>query len=252
MYTIMHVLFYVIIIIFLICIFYFKEFGETVEVALKTRTLNKDGFVVMYDPKYASSDNFPINQLHIDALSKLPDGYMFMDYVYKIYDSSLYTFHRDVTSSKHTFDTDYPVYTMILYKADGCLLSLCPGSHSTYPFVFSRIVNIKGNKGTVFLFDSDLLHSGCINGCKPREVIQYKICHKNDIEKLKSLEGIRVNKKETCKNTLYGSIMRKLSYYFEFPINYIFTPFIIKKHDKETIIGSIQSNFKEFSYFNNI
>ena len=243
---------YVFIIVFLICIFYFKENNEKVEFALNNRTLKKDGFVVMYDPIYASSENFPIDQLQRDALSKLPDGYIIMDYVYKIYDSSLYTFHRDVTSSKHTFNTDYPVYTMILYKADGCLLSLCPGSHSTYPFVFSRVVNIKGNRGTVFLFDSDLLHSGCINNCKPREVIQYKICHKNDIDKLKTLEGIHVNKKESCKNNLYGSIMRKLSYYFEFPINYIFTPFIIKKYDNETLIGSIQSNFKEFSYFNNV
>ena len=72
-----------------------------------------------------------------------------MDYIYKINDGALSTFHRDVTSSK----TIYPVYTLILYKYDGELLSVCPSSNTTYPFVTSRIVNVEGKSGTCFLFD---------------------------------------------------------------------------------------------------
>jgi hypothetical protein len=86
------------------------------------------------------------------------------------------------------------VYTLILYKNEGELLSLCPRSNQTYPFVWSSIVNVKGKRGTAFLFDCDLLHAGCTNYCKEREVIQYKICHHDDLNKLKHLQGIKKNK----------------------------------------------------------
>jgi len=237
-------------ILILILIFYFKELHETVETAMKTRSLDKDGFVVMYNPEYSKTNEFPIDELESDTLQKLPPGYVLMDYVYNIYDSSLFTFHRDVTSSKHTFQTKHPVYTLILYKADGCLISVCPGSHNTYPFVMSRIVNIQGNKGTALLFDSDLLHAGCVNGCNPREVIQYKLCHKDDLHKLKSLQGIRMKKQQMCEDTTKNRIIRKLTYYFEFPINFIFTPFMIKKHEPDSIMGFVQS-YIPITYYNN-
>lgn len=233
----------------LVC-FYYYELHETIEKSIETRELHKDGFVVMHNPNYSKTKDLPTSELEKDALSHLPDAYVLMDYVYNIHDSSLFTFHRDVTSSKHTFNTKHPTYTLILYKSDGCLLSLCPGSHSTYPFVWSRIVNIQGNTGTAFLFDSDLLHAGCINDCGQREVIQYKFCHKDDLVLLESLQGVRAIKKQTCEDTFKNRFMRKLTYYFEFPINYMFTPFMIKRYNKDTFIGSLQS-FIPITYYNN-
>ena len=78
--------------------------------------------------------------------------------------------------------------------------------HNNSIFVFSRIVNIDGKSGTVFLFDCDVLHAGRINKCKERKVIQYKICHKDDLEKLKSLSGVYKEKTEKCVDNIYGKI----------------------------------------------
>lgn len=168
--------------------FFLFETNEDYNVSIKQRRLKYDGFTVLYDKNYVNIKKYPSEKLIRDVLDKLPAGYQFLDYVYTIEDAALSVFHRDVTSSKNNYKTRYPVYTLILYKYDGELLSLCPGSDSTYPFVFSKIVNITGVKGTAFLFDSDLLHAGCKNNCKERNVVQYKICHKEDLSKLSHLE----------------------------------------------------------------
>jgi hypothetical protein len=188
--------------------------------------------------------------LHEDILSILPPKYEFIDYVYKISNSALSTFHRDVTSSKNIYSTKHPVYTLILYKYDGELISLCPGSNYTYPLVFSHIVNISGYKGSAFLFDCDLLHAGCPNECNPRVVVQYKICHNDDIPHLKHLQKVFKEKNGKCENTLYKKCLRKLSYYFEFPINYIFYPLLQKRYYSQSIMGKIQQLIP-ISYYNN-
>jgi hypothetical protein len=226
-------------------IFYFIETNEDYTISINKRTLERDGFIVLYDK------NYPSAKLADDVLDKLPDGYQFIDYVYTIEDAALSLFHRDVTSSKNNYKTKYPVYTLILYNYDGELISLCPGSNKTYPFVFSRIVNITGVKGTAFLFDSDLLHAGCKNNCKDRNVIQYKICHKEDLSKLSHLNGVRTTKKQKCKITLYEYCLRKISYFCEFPINYFLYPLMIKRENDNTILGKIQS-YIPLGYYNNI
>lgn len=203
--------------------------------------LEKDGICILYDPIYTTTTDYPCPSLQKDVLNKLPPGYMFIDYVYKINNTALSTFHRDVTSSKRLFNTKYPVYTLILYKYTGELLSLCPGSHNSYPFVWSRIVNVTGNAGTVFLFDSDVLHAGRMNQCKDRKVIQYKLCHKEDIDKLSNLQHIYVEKTEECNDNISTKIKRKLSYFFELPINTITYPLMIKREKTDTWIGKLQS-----------
>ena len=45
--------------------------------------------------------------------------------------------------------------------------------------------------------------------------------------------------------------MRKLSYYFQLPINSILYPLMIKREDKNTIIGKIQSVIP-ITYYNNV
>jgi hypothetical protein len=146
----------------------------------------------------------------------------------------------DVTSSQKIFNTKYPIYTLILYKYSGELLSLCPGSHHTYSFVWSRIVNVTGDSGTAFLFNSDVLHAGRTNQCKERKVIQYKLCHKEDVEKLKNLQGIFIEKQKNVK-MIWTSVKRKISYYLEMPINSIAYPLMIKRENKNSFVGKLQS-----------
>jgi hypothetical protein len=242
----------IIIVVVIVCIFlyvayYSQEDHESFDTSIKTRTLEKDGFCVFYDPEYS---NHLDTNLQTDTLQRLPENYVFIDYVYKINNVALSTFHRDVTSSKYVFYTEHPTYTLILYNYDGELLSVCPGSHATYPFVWSKILNIDGKRGTAFLFDCDLLHAGRVNYCKDRDVVQYKLCHKDDLSKLSSLQGINVEKTEVCIDSFLGKIQRKFSYFFEMPINTIAYPLMMKRETKNSLIGTIQSVLP-IDYYNN-
>lgn len=243
--------FILLIVILIYILFYIHEYEETYLESIELRTLKMDGFCVLFDPIYSkNTTTWPCKELETCVLQCLPEGYKFMDYIYKINNVSLSTFHRDVTSSQHNYKTEFPVYTVILYKYSGELLSVCPGSHDSYPFVWSHIVNINGEDGTVFLFNSDLLHAGRINNCKYREVLQYKVCHINDLEKLSHLHGVRMDKKDVCVNSYLNLFLRKLSYYFEMPINYIFYPLMVKKEKEDTLIGRLQKNLP-LQFYNN-
>ena len=81
-------------------------------------------------------------------------------------------------------------------------------------------------------------------------VIQYKVCHKDDLTKLSNLVGTRVDKKGVCKINSYDRIVRKMSYFFEFPINYIFYPLMIKRENTNNIVGKIQS-YIPIDFYNN-
>lgn len=231
--------------------YYSFESDEYFEQSILTRTLETDGFCVLYNPVFAKDTvDFPCAELNDAVLDTLPPDYVFIDYIYKIHDVALSTFHRDVTSSKNIYKTQHTVYTLILYKYDGELLSVCPNSQSTYPFVWSNIVNIMGKSGTCFLFDCDLLHAGCNNKCRMRNVIQYKLCHKDDLPLLAQLRGVRAEKTEKCEITVYNLFLRKLSYFFEMPINYLFYPIMTKRESPDTIVGMIQSVIP-LQYYNN-
>jgi len=233
-------------------LYYTIETNETADESMSTRTLDKDGFCVLHDDSYShemeNTENYDMRET---VLKKLPKGYKFIDYVYKIKNVALSTFHRDVTSSQNIYKTKHPVYTLILYKSGGELLSLAPASNKTYPFVWSRIVNISGRPGTAFLFNCDVLHAGCTNECKKRDVIQYKICHEEDIHKLSHLEGVRASKTDICKITIRDKLLRKISYFCEFPINYIFYPLMIQRENTNSFIGKIQS-YIPIKYYNNV
>jgi hypothetical protein len=238
--------YFIIIVLSLYIIYYYNEENEYFLKSLETRTLEKDGFMLLYNKDYIK-DNFKMKR---DVLKVLPKDYMFIDYEYNITNVALSTFHRDVTSSQKIFNTKYPIYTLILYKTDDDLLSVCPNSHKTYPFVWSTIINITGKSGTCFLFDCDLLHAGYMNKCINRKLTQYKICHKDDYNKLHSLHKININKTDKCEITNTSLLIRKLSYYFQLPINYIFYPLLIKKENNNTITGLIQS-YIPITFYNN-
>jgi len=216
--------------------------------------LSVDGICMLYDPEYNAIVSLPSTKFRQDILRELPEGYVFLDYLYQIKNGTLSTFHRDVTSSSYIHNTKYPVYTAILYKYDGALFSFCPGSHRTYPFVWSRITNIHGYRGTVFLFDSELLHAGAMNESSERELVQYKICHIEDIPKLESLSGVRASNMVSVDSdsaiSFWGKTMRKISYFLEMPIHCFLYPLMMKRENSDNIIGKIQS-WIPISFYNN-
>ena len=50
---------------------------------------------------------------------------------------------------------------------------------------------------------------------------KYKLFHKDDLDKLYSLDKTDIEKNEECIDSMYKNIIRKLSYFFEMPINCI-------------------------------
>jgi hypothetical protein len=275
--------------VFFTIMYYDNETNELVDYENSKYNIEKDGIQILYDPESKDPESidpesidpesidpesidpeskdpesiysinltkhsgFPSDKIKSDVLTILPPDYVFLDYIYTISGNSLSTFHRDVTSSSKIYNTEFPVYTMILYKTTGELLSFCPNSHNTYPFVWSNIVNITGKGGTVFVFDSELLHAGSTDNCEKRYAIQYKICHRNDISKLSHLNGIRAKKESDCSDSSLTKwiyrIFRKISYYFELPINTVFYPIMVEKQDG--FIGWVQDMIP-IKYYNNI
>ena len=219
----------IIIIIFIIYLIWYLNETEYIKEEL---TLEEDGFIKLYNIKKEY------------VLSYLPKDYIFIDYKYTIKGCTLSTFHRDVTSSQYIFNTKYPVYTYIKYYNDGPHISLCPGSHKIVPFNFNKGYIIKGDKYDSYLFNCDLIHAGAINDNKDeRLVIQYKICHKDDLNKLKHLIGINKYQKNDCNNNnlYYDMILRKLSLLFPYITNHVFTKYLQSKQNNifQKIINSI-------------
>jgi hypothetical protein len=228
--------------VILYVLYFLIENNEDLAQAINKRSIKDDGFTVFHFNNYYDIRDAPSKGLMRNALEKLPEGYKFVNYSYRIKMASPSYFHRDATSSQKIYKTVHPVYTLILYKYDGCLLSLCPGSNHTYPFVYSQIVNIYGTAGTCVLFDCETLHAGCINKCAPRNIIQYKIVHEDDLVLLRHLDGVDIEETEgQCEDNLYNHALRKCSYFFEFPINTIFYPLMIKQ-EKNGIVKDIQKH----------
>ena len=199
-------------------------------------SLEKDGFIIIKN----------VN----DIFTILPEGYAFLDYIYDIKGCTLQTFHRDVTSSKYYYKTKYPVYTYIVYFNKGDLLSVCPNSHNTTPYVWSSPKIIKSNSNvTGILFNCDLVHSGAMNNLgKERHAIQFKIAHKNDFHKLKHLQSINKSVSNECYNKSFikDYLFRKFSLFFSFIIKNIFTKYL--QENQNNAINSLFLNIfgKEF------
>lgn len=175
-------------------------------------------------------NGFIILQNKNDIYKHLSNDYKFLNYKYTIKGCTLQTFHRDVTSSQYILETKYPIYTYIEYYNKGPVLSVCPGSHITVPFLYNKAVTLYNNKSKIgIMFNSDLVHAGALNNLgKERYAIQYKIAHKDDIEKLKHLNNINKVANNDCSNNNYikNYILRKLSLLFCYPINHIFTKYL--------------------------
>jgi hypothetical protein len=230
--SIFFVLYIILIIVILVYQIKEKPYNDDKELSLNT-----DGF------KIFNHDN--INEIIETSLSK---DYIFIDYLYTIKGCTISTFHRDVTSSGFIFKTKYPVYTLISYYNRGPLLTICPESHTTTPFLFQPPQIIYGNPRTSILFNCDIVHAGAINNFgEDKLAIQRKICHKDDLIKLKHLIGINKTSIGKCsnrkKNDNYIYTLRKLSLFFSFFINHVFTSFLLEKPKKDSIIEYLIDNF---------
>lgn len=242
--TYYRILFCIIAIVLLVDFYYLFEFREDVTAAIMDRNLETDGFAVFRSTSRQQERSI--------ALQKLPSDYTFLDYEYTIRSTALSTFHRDVTSSQHLYNCANPVYTLIVYEYGGDLVSICPASDKSWPFVWSRIVNISGPPGTCILFNSEILHAGQTNHCRPRLARQYKLCHREDIKKLRHLQGTRAKKDTKCIDNFLSKMKRKLSYYFAFPINHLLYPFLMQKWEADTLMGQMQSWLPDHQFYNNI
>jgi hypothetical protein len=176
-------------------------------------SIKNEGFTIFnINIKEFQKDN---QKIFNSILKKLPNYYQFLDYEYKIVNSTVYTFHRDVTSSKNYQGLVYPSYTLIIYinNNNNKLLSICPNSHKQKLFI-SPPINIYGRtSGCGILFDADIVHAGAINETSERTAFQYKICHKEDIYKLKHLNGQYIEKIDKIRHfTLLDEIISFLSY----------------------------------------
>ena len=197
---------------------------ETPDKNFNNRNLDDDGYIVFNNIKNKKT-----------ILKYLPDNYVFLNYKYTIKGCSLSTFHRDVTSSHYIFKTNYPVYTYIIYNNNkGPLLSVCPGSHKTVPYLSSRPKTIIGNNNnTSVLFNCDLVHAGAINDLgNTRYAEQFKIAHVKDLDKLKHLDKKNTKKIGKCEISLiYEIISRKVSLLFSHIINHHLTKYL-QENDK--------------------
>jgi len=177
----------------------------------KATNLSNDGYIILY------------GNSRREVLEELPKDYVFLDYKYTLKGCKTHIFHRDVDSSQYFLKTRHPVYTYSIYKSNGPLISLCPGSHKTTPYLFEKPVIINGEKHTGILYNTDLVHCGVLHKEKNMHYEeQYKLCHKSDVEKLDSLNKNHINDVGMCTNNgLYEFITRKLSLIFNYPLNYV-------------------------------
>jgi hypothetical protein len=183
-----------------------------------------------------------------NALSYLPEGYVFMDYIYVLKGVPLFTYHRDVTSSKTIFQTKRTTYTLITYEYSGNFLSVSPSSHLTW--TFGLPTTISGPKGQGILFDCDLVHGGV--DAPPgveREAKQYKIVHKDDMHLLTHLNGVNVTNEGAEVSYLGKIFMRIFSYIFLVPIQLVFLPLLHRQYMEG--IGAFMQRCIPINHYNN-
>jgi hypothetical protein len=181
------------------------------------------------------------------VLSILPEGYEFLNYKYTILGPALYTYHRDVTSSKSSFKTRHPTYTAIQYEYEGDFLSVSPGSHREWKL--NLPITLSGKKNTLILFDCDLVHGGIDAPANvDRKAIQYKIAHKDDIYLLFDVQGITVTQKGHENHWLLKRVLSLVSYLLTVPIQTFCRP--LMQRLQTGILGRIQRLFPIY-YYNN-
>ena len=207
---------------------------------MSVEELREKGYIVL------SSRN-TLSSLKSTILPLLPEGYVFLDYKYTIVGPPLFTYHRDVTSSRSSFNTRYPTYTVIHYEYDGAHLSVSPGSHLQWqPYL---PITIGGNKNQTILFDCDLVHAGLeAPASVKRKATQYKIAHRDDLYLLQEVASVDIVQKGKEVHWILKPILLAVSYIFTVPIQVICRP--LMQRLQTGLFGYIQDLFP-LNYYNN-
>ena len=181
-----------IITIFIILIFLLKLWFDGQKINTTTFVLNEDGVCLIKNvftqeeiENIQKMKELEIKKYIIKKFSKLPEGYVFQDYIWVIKKSSVHTCHRDNNGDFFNLGQKHPSYTILFYleDIDKCL-GVIPKSHlspTNYAInLGDSLRNIQCNKGDAIIFNANLIHVGTINHDNTR--IQMKISHKDDLE----------------------------------------------------------------------
>lgn len=185
----------------------------------------------------------------------LGEQYILIDYCYLIENSAIHTYHRDYTSSMNYNNLNHPSYTMILYLDNSDTgLNLIPGSHrdNVYVYLVDRSKKLNFDSGNAILFDADILHAGTASeGNVSRHCIQFKILHKDDINKMPWLNNFHVlinrpNNKSLIMKTIESNLTKHLPIFMDNTQDLIKSAFNEKKTPIQKFFSSLIFSNEDF------
>jgi hypothetical protein len=129
------------------------------------------------------------NSLTTYCKTNYPD-YVLMKYAYLIENTTIHTYHRDYTSCKEYNNLDHTSYSIIvyLYGENNGLTYYKNSSTSKLPLYIlpGYCKTYECRPGDAVLFDANVVHAGLLseNPNQERKCIQFKLVHKDDVNKL--------------------------------------------------------------------
>ena len=179
--------------------------------------------------KYSEIKDFFLTGENSDKIREkikniLGKDYILIDYCYLIENSAIHTYHRDYTSSMNYNNLNHPSYTMILYLDNSDTgLNLIPGSHNDNISIYlvDKSEKLNFDAGTAILFNADVLHAGTASdGNVSRHCIQFKIIHKDDLNKMPWLDNFHVlinrpNNKSLIMKTIESNLTKHLPIFMD-------------------------------------
>jgi len=258
----LYIYFTIIIIIIIVFIIIYNLFLYEDIIANKNINyeLNKNGFVIIKDvftdnqitylKNNCNNNNFKIVKNYLINNPKLKniiktnlnENYIFQDYIFIIKKSMIHTCHRDNNSIFYNDLQKHRSYTMLIYLEymEKCL-GVIPDSHidanSHNINLTNNVINLLCNKGTVILFDANLIHVGALNKKDDNLRIQMKITHKDDINAISYYNNYNKVLNENNNLPVYiRKAQKRLSCTFPFISSY--TKEGIKKNSEEMKKGN--------------
>jgi ectoine hydroxylase-related dioxygenase (phytanoyl-CoA dioxygenase family) len=207
---------------------------------------------------YSEIKNFFLNNSQINYKIKniLGKDYILIDYCYLIENSAIHTYHRDYTSSMKYNNLTFPSYTMILYLDNSDTgLNVIPGSHNDNVSIYliDRSEKLNFDAGTAILFDADILHAGTASDGNnvERHCIQFKIIHKDDLNKMPWLDNFHVlinrpNNKSLIMKNIEANLTKHLPIFMDNTQDIIKSAFSEEKTSIQKFISSLVFSNEDF------
>lgn len=186
-----------------------------------------------------------------------PD-YEFMNYAYLIENTTIHTYHRDYTSCKEYNNLDHTSYSIIvyLYGENNGLTYYKNSSTSKLPLYIlpGYCKTYECRPGDAVLFDANVVHAGLLseNPNQERKCIQFKLVHKDDVNKLPLLNEnyVLINKpnnksyKVRYLETVFTGMFPCVLDFFEYHIKTSF-------YDKKSIIQKFISKlvYSDYNFY---